>query len=137
MAPLVGALGSSASISLRAFNAYWEAGFTHAPHNGLLGFIGISIMRESLWAYLFVLPLLFVACWLGMRRSAWCMLLAALAALPVAYAISTPAFAWDPSDEELRHGTYWDSVIPYVLLASATRWVFAKSLRQSKPSQQS
>ena len=96
----------------------------------------ICFIIYSFVNFFFQLPLLFFALWLGLRYTIGFMLLASIAVAPYASYISDPINAWHPTDEELSHGFYWDSFLAYVLLASATGWVFSRFVRQ-EPTQPS
>lgn len=81
----------------------------------------IPFGRELLVGYVFAIPLLFLARRLGIRKVVGFMAVAAGAALPAAVFLSTPrASAMFATEEELRKGTQWASVVLYLAFASTS-----------------
>ena len=71
--------------------------------------------------YVFALPVLFLARWFGIQKSLGFVAVAAVASLPAALFLATPrASAMFPTEEELRQGTQWASVLLYLAVASTS-----------------
>ena len=61
------------------------------------------------------------------------MLIAVIAALPMAYVLANPLiYAWTPTEEDFNHGPYW--LVPgiYAFASSATGLLFGLGSKQSK-----
>ena len=127
LSPFIGAFLTAVVMTIR-LALCTGSGYLSPRDDFFLGFL-VWFVRDSLVNLVFVLPLLLFARWLGLRHSLGFVLLAALATYPVGYYISDPNNVFSPTEGELEHGIYWDSVIPYVLIASTTGWFFARGTR--------
>lgn len=120
LAPFTGALFVALFLTIRGF-------ILDQDEPVILAFLGLFVERLFV-SYLCALPLLGLSYRLGLRCVFAFMLLASFASIPLEYYTSVPIHGWHPTDEELLHGTYWDAMIPSVILASATGWMFSRGV---------
>jgi hypothetical protein len=126
VAPFVGGLLISSYLTARGWPVFLT--IPNPREEAVSSFIDWFIF-DSLANLICGLPLLFIARWLGLKTTLGFMLLASVAVIPYAASTSTPTDFWHPTDEELDHGFYWDAFLPWVILASATGWVFSRTIR--------
>jgi hypothetical protein len=94
---------------------------------------GVYLARDTVLGYLISLPLLALARHIGVKSTGIYMLIAVIAALPMAYVLANPlTYAWTPTEEDFKHGPYW--LVPgiYALVSSSTGLLFGLGSKKRK-----
>lgn len=130
---------AGATVSATAFYLAARLSLHLSPGSGatyLQYAFAIPFARELVVGYLLPFPTLFLARWLGLRASAAFMVVSGLSVSPVAYFLFTPRLSMlFGTEEELLHGTHWESVLLYMVFATATGWLFSCGVPLGLPAQ--
>ena len=94
---------------------------------------GVYLVRDTVLGYLISLPLLALARYFGVKSISIYMLVAVIAALPMAYVLANPLiYALAPTEVDVNHGPYW--LVPgiYAFVSSSTGLFFGLGSKQRK-----
>lgn len=94
---------------------------------------GVYLVRDTVLGYLIALPLLALARYFGVKSISIYMLVAVIAALPMAYVLANPLiYAMWPTEVDLTQSPYW--LVPgiYAFVSSSTGLLFGLGSRQRK-----
>lgn len=112
LSPFAGAIATSTFLVIR--NGEFDAAA-----------FSVWFSRDALLGYFIALPLLFFARVIGVRSVLAFMLVAAAAALPMAYVLAHPlTYAWTPIEADFVRSPYLLMPTIYALMSSITGLIF-------------
>jgi peptidoglycan/LPS O-acetylase OafA/YrhL len=114
-------------LSLAFFIALRAAGFKVAAlsESELRSAIVIWSIRDVVASYIIAFPLLILARRLGVRHLMVFVLISIVAGYPIGHMLANPAnYAWQPTENDFTHGTYWDLLWSYMLTSGVTGLCF-------------
>jgi hypothetical protein len=120
LCPFAGAMATSTFLIIRS-GEFDAAAFA------------VWFSRDALSGYFIALPLLFLARVAGVRSILAFMLVAAAAALPMAYVLAHPlTYAWTPTEEDFVRSPYLLMPTIYASMSSITGLIFGFALSRAK-----